>query len=481
MSSPRAYATELAKLLNSAAQPLYILDEDLAIVFLNRSCQEWLGAAAEDLLGRRCQYRSSAEAGPDAVAAGLCPPPRVLAGEICTATVCCPAEDGSIQERRARFLPLGSGGESLLAVVAILDPVEEPSSATGDMAAAAASEAGPLALHEHIRRFRQEAAARFRADRLIGEGPAMRLARRQVELAATSRSSVLLVGPPGSGRQHLASAIHYGASLPQLEETNVDCRSAKGDIPTVTDSSVFGSLVPLDCSLLAADLLDVASAAMSRAAARGDQGLRGTLLLHRVDEISADVQVQLAEFLSRQASRWRLIATAAEPLGELARRGKFRADLAALLSTLVIELPPLVQRRDDLPLLAQLFLEECNAAAAKQVGCFSQAAINLLDAYAWPGNLDELSQVVSESHQRAAGREIGVADLPERLRVSAQAAAHPRRVEETIVLDEYLGRVERELIRRALARAKGNKARAARLLGVTRPRLYRRMVQLGLE
>ena len=79
------------------------------------------------------------------------------------------------------------------------------------------------------------------------------------------------------------------------------------------------------------------------------------------------------------------------------------------------------------------------------------------------------------------GRRSALADLPERLRLAAQAAAHPRRIEETIVLDEYLGRVERELIRRALARAKGNKARAARLLGVTRPRLYRRMVQLGLE
>ena len=77
--------------------------------------------------------------------------------------------------------------------------------------------------------------------------------------------------------------------------------------------------------------------------------------------------------------------------------------------------------------------------------------------------------------------QIDVNDLPERLHLAAQAAAQPRRTEETIVLDEYLGRVERELIRRALARAKGNKAKAARLLGVTRPRLYRRMVQLGLE
>jgi DNA-binding NtrC family response regulator len=206
-----------------------------------------------------------------------------------------------------------------------------------------------------------------------------------------------------------------------------------------------------------------------------------TLLLHRVDEIAAEVQVQLFELLARRPNPWRLIATAAAPLLELARRGTFHAELAALLSTVVIELPPLAARREDLPLLAQLFLEDCNAAGSRQIGGFSQAALDRLDGYAWPGNLDELAQIVSEAHGHAAGREIGEDDLPERLRLSAQAAAHPRRIEETIVLDEYLRRVERELIRRALARSKGNKARAARLLGVTRPRLYRRMLQLGLE
>lgn len=76
---------------------------------------------------------------------------------------------------------------------------------------------------------------------------------------------------------------------------------------------------------------------------------------------------------------------------------------------------------------------------------------------------------------------MGVNDLPDRLHLAAAAEARPRRVEEKIVLDEYLGRIERELIERALSRAKGNKTKAARLLGMSRPRLYRRMVQLGLE
>jgi len=463
MPLQRINATNLARLLNSAAQPIYVLDDELTVVFLNRACREWLGAAADGLPGRRCAYHSSPTiAGPDAVAAGLCPPPQVSNGQSVVASVSYWAEDGRLAERRARFLPLGIGPESVLGIIALVDAAEQPPADDGYQAGDSA-EAGPIALHEHVSRFRQGAAARYGADRLIGNGPAMRLARRQVELAVRSRCSVLLVGPPGSGRQHLAAAIHYGSNA------------------ALSGASPAGPLIPLDCSLLGADLLDSTIAALARANTRGESPGQCTLLLNRVDELSADVQTELAIILGRPPPALRLLATAAHPLAELARRGKFRDDLAAMLSTIVVELPPLVQRRDDLPLLAQLFLEEANAAGSRQIGGFSAAALDRLDAYAWPGNLDELAEVVAQSHRRAAGPEIGAEDLPEKLHLAAQAAAHPRRTEETIVLDEYLARVERELIRRALARAKGNKARAARLLGMTRPRLYRRMVQLGLE
>jgi DNA-binding NtrC family response regulator len=232
---------------------------------------------------------------------------------------------------------------------------------------------------------------------------------------------------------------------------------------------------------LGPDLPDALVKAVARGNVLGEQAASGTLLLHRVDDLSAEVQTQLAGYFARRPPEARLMATAAEPLAELVRHGKFRDDLAAALSTIVIRLPPLAERRDDLPLLAQLFLEDCNAAGRRQIGGFTPAALDRLDAYPWPGNLDELAEVVAEAHRRASGPEIDVADLPERLHWSVRAAAHPRRPEENIVLDEYLSHIQRELIRRALARAKGNKARAARLLGMTRPRLYRRMVQLGLE
>ncbi len=463
MASQRPSTTHLARLLNAAAQPIYVLDDELTLVFLNRACQEWL-ATDEPLIGRRCGYHSSRAANrPDALAAGLCPPPHVLDGQIALATVFRVGPDGTLTERRAKFLPIGTDGDSPLGVLAIVeDTGQRVAPAGGGTADAAALE--PAGLHEHVRRFRQEAAARYGADQIIGHGAAMQRARRQVALAATSQASVLLVGPVGSGRRHLAATIHYAANP-----------------PTPDAPSQVGALTPLDCSLLGADLLEAVVAAVARAKRTERETRPGTLMLHRVDEVSAELQVELAALLVRQGQPWRLMATAAEPLVELARRGKFREDLAAALSTIVIELPSLSRRRDDLPLLAQLLLEDLNAAGRRQIGGFTAAALDLLDSYGWPGNIEELAEAIAEAHSRAASREIDVQDLPDKLRLAAKAAAHPRRTEETIVLGEYLGRVERELIRRALARAKGNKAGAARLLGMTRPRLYRRMVQLGLE
>ncbi len=492
MPPQRTHVAGLIRLLNAAEQPIYVLDDELTIVFLNQAAQEWLGTG-ESILGRRCTYHSNPTADKlDAAAANLCPPPQSLSAQNTVASVSRIAENGQISERRANFITFGGTTDNPLAVIAVLDAEDLPptsadrSSDTFDASCkipAEIAEAGSIALHEIVRRFHQEAAARYRIDRLIGHGPAMRLARRQVELAIGSHGSVLLVGPAGSGRRHFAATIHYAATENKSQaETPAHSDRSEGSPAAHAAQEEFAfRFAALDCPLLGVDLPDAIREATTPTNRRNDQTIQGTLVLHRIDEISAEIQVVVAGLLLQRPATLRFIATGAEPLIELARRGKFRADLAAALSTIVIELPPLAQRRDDLPLLAQLFLENQNAAGRRQIGGFTQAALDMLDSYPWPGNLDELAQTIAEGHQKAAGREIDVSDLPDRLRLAGQAAAHPRRTDETIVLDEYLGRVERELIRRALARAKGNKARAARLLGLTRPRLYRRMIQLGLE
>jgi DNA-binding NtrC family response regulator len=454
MSQRRYHTADLARLLESAPQPVYVLDDELRIVFANEACRAWLGAGAEGLLGRRCVYHSGMElAGPEEVAAHLCPPPDVLLGQGMAASVARVAEQGLVY-RAARFVPFGFSAEEPLGVVAILAPGD---AAEPQLPQAAAEKGESLDLHEHVRRFRRQAAFRYDLGQLIGVSPAMRRARAQAELAVGTRASVLLIGPAGSGRRHVAEAIHYAAGPDSI-----------------------GAILPLECSLLGAELIHTTlQVVTSDEVLRGQAG-RGALLLVDADQLPAESQGPMAAAVSAANFPLRILATVTQPLAEAVRRGRYRDDLAALLSTLVIELPPLAQRREDVPLLAQAFLEEINARGGRQLAGFTPEALDRLDTYAWPGNAAELAQVVTESHLRAAGLKITPDDLPERFRLAAEAAARPRRKDETIVLGEFLARIERELIRRALARAKGNKAKAARLLGLNRPRLYRRMQHLGL-
>jgi len=463
MARKPSTVAQLARTLNRDPRPVCVFDEEMVIVFLNRACREWLGPDADGLLGTRAAYHSSPDAeGPAAVAAGLCPSPEVLDGRQRTGEVYHTTRDGRVLRRRGEFMPIGFVGSEPLLIVGLLgseDLSEAESSRTEYHSvphSTLPTEAVPEELHGMIRRFRQDAAGRYGADRLVGVSPASARARRQVELAADCRASVLLVGPPGSGRQHVASAIHYAG-----------------------DPDQRGTLIPLDCAVLGPEMIESAVRAAASGEGLGAAADRSTLLLSSVDRLPREGQPALATVFEDRSQRLRLIGTSERPPAELVRAGAIREDLVAALSTITIELPPLAQRREDLPLLAQLFVEDANLRAERQLAGLTLEALDRLDAYLWPGNLDELAGVIAEAHARAEGPNIDVDDLPERFHRTVEAAARPPRVEETIVLDEFLGHVERELVERALARAKGNKAQAARLLGMTRPRLYRRLEQLG--
>lgn len=466
MASQRIQANELGRLLNNVPQPIYALDEELTIFFLNSAFQALIGTAAEGLIGTRAAYHSAPEAAsPANIAAGLCPPPEAIAGKVSSAEVLYPAENGEEKRRRAQFVRLGSA-EKLYGILAILE-LEDSPAGIAESEESAVKEPSCEELHAAIRCFRHEAAGRYSAENLIGASPAMQLARRQVEAAGSSSCSVCISGPQGSGRERVAAAIHYVSN------------PADANVPFAQSG-----MISLDGSLLSAELILSTLAALVRphsVRANVENIGSGTLVLNHVDELPEELQAELAAMFSKRPFPRRLIATSSVPLGELAQRGKFRADLAALLSTVVIHLPPLRDRREDLPLLAQIFLEDCNRQGAKQVRGFTPEAIDRLDAYDWPGNLNELVEIVSAAHKNAQGTEIKTEDLPPQIHLAAQAAAHPRKVEEPIHLDEFLGRVERELIRRAVARSKGNKTKAAKLLGLSRMRLLRRMKQLGLE
>lgn len=451
MARTRRKTAELTRLLAVVADPLYVLDEQQRLIYCSAALERWTGCTSEELIGQTCRYHTPPDAGrAETIVAALCPPPGALAGKIHSFTVSVPCDDGRCETRAARCLPLMGHDVAAAGLIVLLSHSDaQPMLPTED-------EIDPAALHAQLQRFRAEHAGPFALDQLIGQSAAMRRVRGQLDLAARSEANVVLVGSKGTGRQHLAKAIHYGRQP-------VDA----------------GPLVPLSCKLLGGDLLRSTLSALIKADAASPAGKRrGTLLLNDVDRLPTDAQADLVHLLVERPFPLRVVATSEQSPLELAARGAFPAELGHALSTLVIPLPTLAERMDDLPLLAQAFVEAFNAESSKQLAGLTPEALERLAAYPWPGQLDELAAVIRESCQQAAGQVVTQRDLPQRITRFEFARMAPR--DEPIVLDELLSEIEMRLIVDALARAKGNKTKAAQFLGVTRPRLYRRLVQLGL-
>lgn len=456
MPPSRASANELARLLEAVAQPVYVVNDERRLVFCNQACCDWTGLPGQALLGQECRYQSSLEAtGPGPIAAALCPPPEAFHGRRMHGDIVLPAgpaaETKPAVQRSVEFIPLGEGAAAagVLAIVAAIDTTVAAEETIDSVRATSADWHSRLQLH------RRRLKLHYHVDRLWGHSPAMRQVRAQVRMAAGAAGNVVVFGPAGGGREHVARAIHYGAEP-------------------------AGPLAPLACPLLDSELLQATLRGLIKARA-AEAGPPAALLLSDADQLPPDVQAELAEKLSGSAAALRVFSTAREPLADAAARGEFRHDLACLLSTLSIRLPPLVERIEDLPLAAQWFVEQANSRGAKQVSGFSPESLDRLAGYHWPGDLDELEALVAEVHARCEGDEILPSDLPPRVAWAAEAAARPRKLEETIVLEEFLAKIERELFERALAQARGNKTKAAQLLGMNRPRFYRRLVQLGFE
>lgn len=442
--------TDWVELFDGSSAPMYVVDDNRRIVYCNPACCRWLGVSAAELIGQRCTYHTS-PAAQGAPAAALCPPPKSFCGQVVEAVLAWPAAGGEVKYRRARFWPLDDGSDESAPVLAMLDRQDCPRPELADRTDVALHD---RQLHEQLQRLRHQLAGRYTVDSLLGVSPAIVRVRARAQLAAEAETHVLIIGPAGVGKDHVAKAIHYGQASP-------------------------GALVPLSCALLETNLLRSTLRALSQRLPPGESS--ATLLLEDVDVLAAEAQADLLELIASGPRHLRVIGTSTRPLAQLAAGEAFSRELLCAISTIAIEIPPLAERLEDLPLLAQAFLEEYNASSIKQLGGFSTAVLDRLSAYHWPGNLDELAAVVREICERAVAGEAATVDLPSRLLQAASAAAQAQRATKAIVLDEFLAQVEHELVTRALRRAKGNKSKAARLLGLTRPKLYRRLVQLGIE
>ena len=448
MTRKRSAKTLLVHLFDASQTPIYFFNGRGEFTYGNRAFWSWCELGSDSLLGLASRF------GPADVdepaqhwLSYLCPPPEAFSGNVVQGKVGPPNES-----RATLFVPIDDDGQTSRGVMALVDL---PMGERVELTQATSDEA--TRLHQQVRDYRGAMAKHFHLNHLVGNSDVMRYIRAQIDAASAQRSSVLIRGDQGTGRRHVGRTVHFAASEGQPSR-----------------------LIPLDCSILDSVLLKNTLTDLISDSSESNDPKSLTLLLMEVDRLDTTAQTVLVEFLDTERLNLRVISTSRASLIDLVQRQVFRRDLAYRLSTMMIDLPRLSARREDIPLLAQFFLEQVNADGDKQVGGFSDECMDRLVVHAWPGNVSQLVDVVRLCHESATQSVIAEGDLPSRFAHAEDAIAHPTRVSEDVQLDDLLREVEVAALRSMLQRCKGNKAQAARRLGISRPRLLRRLEQLEL-
>lgn len=453
MPTPRPCVAELTASWQRAREPVFWLDRDLRLAWVNSAWEQLTGMPAASVVGLTCLAHAPTRAGdPADLAAGFHPPPEALAGVPVATPGLILRPDGERLYRRIEFWPFSDEQGELIGLLGAVRP-------EGATPTVADSQEGRL--HAELLEMRRRLFERHGMDALIGSGPAHRRLIEQVRLAAGSCSPVLLVGERGTGKRHVARTIHQQSDDRRRPFVSFDCEALPAE---VLERELFGG--------------DRELPGGGERRPRLSLGEGSTLLIDEVLSLPRDLQLRLVQALD---TRVRLMATTAREPEESVRDEQLRPELYYALTTIVIRLFPLRRRRDEIPALAQHLLERANERGGAQSVGFTPRAIEALTSYDWPGNLSELARVVDHAHTSAAGRSIDADDLPASIRGSlgaAYAPAPPRLLAKP--LDELLTEVERRLIEAALKQSRSNKSRAAEILGISRPRLYRRIKELSL-
>jgi PAS domain S-box-containing protein len=453
--SPRRLAKDFRwrAFFQHCAEPVFVLDRRGRLLFVNRAWEALTGMAKEQagvLVCRRPRPVSASDSAERILEHALTPPPEVRRGAGGSVRRLLPRQDrrdaGPTGWWEVAFLPLLQEGEQGgYLIVGRIRPAQ------------AAERVRDNALSEKLVNLRQSRVERFGLDAWASSLPVMRRLVEQVRLASQVTTPVLLVGEPGTGKQTLARTIHYLSARREGACAVLDCRYLP---PDALSNLLFGQV-----------------------------GI-GAVYLREPAYLPRDVQLLLCERIaqssgSEQTTAPRIFAgctTRAPMVGSQ----RMLDELACALGVLVLEVPPLRERLADLPILFERMLPRACAGrsgtgVSPVITSLNADAWALLRGYSWPGNLRELYNVLRAACAHARSEQLRAADLPAELRRAVQREQMPPRpADKSLPLEHLLEEAERRLIQLALQRAGGKKARAARLLGIPRPRLWRRMVKLGI-
>jgi len=330
------------------------------------------------------------------------------------------------------------------------------------------------ALQDENRQLREELGRRYQFENIIGHSGAMQEIFATVMRVAPTRATVLLAGESGVGKDLIARAIHYHSPRRERPFVKINCTALPENL---MESELFGYEK------------GAFTGAVTSKPGKFELADTGTAFLDEIGDVPATIQVKLLRVLQeREFERLgsnktrqidvRIIAATNQDLRAALEQGTFREDLYYRLNVVPINLPPLRERPEDIPFLAEHFVAKLARASGSRVSSITDEAIGKLMSYHWPGNVRELENVIERSLVLCTSERLDAADI--RLDIAPRArpqAAAPAFLPNGMTLDEY----EQAIIREALRRAEGNKSQAARLLGLTRNALRYRLSQMGME
>jgi len=326
-------------------------------------------------------------------------------------------------------------------------------------------------------RLREQLDSKYGLENIIGNSPPMLQVFETIKQAAPTQATVLIQGESGTGKELVAHAIHRLSTRANGPFITVHAAALS---PTILESELFGHEK------------GAFTGAVARRRGRFEMADGGTLFLDEVSEIEPAIQVKLLRVLEERTFERvggnetvqvdiRLIAATNRDLRALVREGKFREDLFFRLDVVDITLPPLRERREDIPLLCDHFIKEFSRKNDKHIEGITQEAVNLLSAYSWPGNVRELRNTIEKMVVLAKGPRLTARDVPHNIRAAVEgtggAHPHPGGVHPAAggPRAETLAEAEKAMILAALKKHGQNRTKAAQELGISRRTLHRKL------